>query len=607
MRAEGRAALESKSGLWLGGVWASLPFASRWLEREGMLDRITLLRMAAVLASLFWAGDRLVAQASTGTPSTATAHASSTAKKKPVAKTPTKPAASRTTTAGAKKKATVATQGTSHAIARTSATGKHTAYKPPTASSIKLTSAFHASEELRPMAQQLASTRSAAAYAGVLSYAHGHPGEGAAAAYLALGHAYALDHRYADAVADLGQAKRAGNALDDYADYLGAQAAVQAGRAGDAYTLLDHFAERYPDSIFVPTAPVLLANMHLQQGDAQGALRVLQPLASTPEAEQADFRYALGRAYQLAGDTGHAAPLFRAIYAMQPLTSEAAPAAAQLQAMGTPLSAGERKTHADVLFNAKRYSEASAEYSAIGKNNPQLSLADRDGLTIYAAVCDFKLKHLGRRDIEKLPDTSDDTAALKLYMLAELSRNEDDRPGHDALITQMIQRFPTSRWLEEALYSGGNMYLLKHDAAQAIFPRVARLDAGLAHVRGKLRPAPVLLDHISAGGTGLEIAFHPGVLIEADGARVAADDSLAQNPAGKGAKPLLLQRLKVLAVDFGYRRDVFERDAAVQPLHAQVFSKTAHRQPENGSSAPKGISTRNRGDFHNHNKPGFEL
>ena len=33
----------------------------------------------------------------------------------------------------------------------------------------------------------------------------------------------------------------------------------------------------------------------------------------------------------------------------------------------------------------------------------------------------------------------------------------------------MVQRFPTSRWLEEALYSGGNMYLLKHDAAQAIY------------------------------------------------------------------------------------------------------------------------------------------
>jgi soluble lytic murein transglycosylase len=319
------------------------------------------------------------------------------------------------------------------------------------------------------MAQQLAATRSVAAYAGVLSYAHGRSGEGAAAAYLALGHAYALDHRYADAAADFGLAKRAGNALDDYADYLGAQAAVQAGRAGDAYAFLDHFAEHYPDSIFVPTAPVLLANAHLQQADAPGALRVLQPLANGPEGDQADFRYALGRAYQLTGDTGHAAPLFRKIYATQPLTFGATQAAAQLQAMGTPLSAGERKIHADVLFNAKRYSEASAEYNAIGKNNPQLSTADRNALTIYAAVCDFKLKQVGRREIEKLPDTTDDTAALKLYMLAELSRNEDDRAGHDALIAQMIQRFPTSRWLEEALYSGGNMYLLKHDSQQTIF------------------------------------------------------------------------------------------------------------------------------------------
>jgi soluble lytic murein transglycosylase len=54
-------------------------------------------------------------------------------------------------------------------------------------------------------------------------------------------------------------------------------------------------------------------------------------------------------------------------------------------------------------------------------------------------------------------------------MLAELSRNEDDRAGHDATITQLVQRFPASRWLEEALYSGGNMYLLKHDAKQAIY------------------------------------------------------------------------------------------------------------------------------------------
>jgi soluble lytic murein transglycosylase len=319
------------------------------------------------------------------------------------------------------------------------------------------------------MAQQLAATRSAAAYAGVLSYAQGHPGEGAAAAYLALGHAYALDHRYADAASDFSQAKRAGDALDDYADYLGAQAAIQASRGNDAYALLDHFADRYPDSIFVVTAPVLLANAHLQQSDPRGALAVLAPLMNTPEADEADFRYELGRAYQLSGDTTHAGPVFRMLYAAKPLSYEAVQAAAQLQAMGQALSAAERKTHADVLFNAKRYSEASGEYNAIGKNNSQLSVADRDALTIYAAVCEFKMKQLSRRDVEALPETADDSAALKVYMLAELSRDEDDRAGHDALIAQMVQRFPKSRWLEEALYSGGNMYLLKNDAKQAIY------------------------------------------------------------------------------------------------------------------------------------------
>jgi soluble lytic murein transglycosylase len=319
------------------------------------------------------------------------------------------------------------------------------------------------------MAQQLAGGRSAAAYAGVLSYAQGHPGQGAAAAYLAIGHAYMLDHRYGDAVTSFNQANKAGDALDDYADYLGAQAAIEAGRGADAYLLLEHFAEKYPDSIFAASAPVMLANAHLQQKDAQGALRVLEPLANGPAGAGTDFRYTLGRAYQMAGDAGHAAPIFRGIYATEPLTSEAGQAAQQLQAMGTPLTAGERKLHADALFNAKRYGEASVEYSAIGRNNPQLSAADRDALTIYAAVCDFKLKQVGRREIERLPETKDDSAALKLYMLAELSRSEDDRAGHDALITQMVARFPASRWLEEALYSGGNMYLLKSDAGQAIY------------------------------------------------------------------------------------------------------------------------------------------
>ncbi len=450
-----------------------------------MPNRRNIVRVVIVFTCLLWPATGLLAQSSAAS-GAITASSAQVAKKtvKPAASTlaKSKPAAQnasrKTTPANSTQHSVKTTSVHKKAVAATAASKAKSAkssvrrrarYKPPTARSIKLTKAFLASEQLRPMAQQLAAASSAAAYAGVLRYAQSHPGEGAAAAYLALGHAYMQDHRYADAIGNFNQAKRAGDALADYADYLAAQAAIQSGHAGDSYSLLDHFADRYPDSIFAVTAPVLLASAHLQQNDAQGALQALMPLANSPQSQLVNFRYTLARAYQLAGDTAHAAPIFRDIYATQPFTSEASQSASQLQAMGAPLSAAERKTHADALFNAKRYGEAGAEYNAIGRNNPQLSPADRDALTLYAAVCDFKLKQLSRRDIEKLPNTDDDTAALKLYMLAELSRDEDDRPGHDALIAQLVERYPTSRWLEEALYSGGNMYLLKHDAGQAIY------------------------------------------------------------------------------------------------------------------------------------------
>jgi soluble lytic murein transglycosylase len=345
----------------------------------------------------------------------------------------------------------------------------HTASRKPTAQTIRLTSAFKASEQLRPMAQQLALTRSAAAYSGVEGYARQHPGEGAAAAYLALGHAYMLDHRYADAVGSFHQANLSGKALDDYADYLGAQAAMQGGRGADAYVLLDRFAERHPESIFNANTPVLLANAHLQQNDPHGALQVLVPLADSAQASHVDFRYALGHAYQMSGDTTHAATIYRSLYVNFPLSVEAAQARTQMQAMGTPLTSAERKTHGDQLFNAKRYAEAAEEYHTIGRDGAGLSVADHDALLIYAAACDMRLKRISRREVEKLPETTDDSAALKLYMLAELSRTENDQAAHDALIARMVKEFPTSRWLEEALYSGGNMYLLKHDSQQATY------------------------------------------------------------------------------------------------------------------------------------------
>lgn len=336
-----------------------------------------------------------------------------------------------------------------------------------TALSKRLHTAFVATAQLRPMAQQLVSTRSAAAYEGVRHWAVQHPGDGAAAAQLALGHALMLDHRYPEAAEAFASAKQAGNALDDYAVYLGAQAAIAANRPSDAIAVLQHFADNYPDSLFVPNAPVALAQAYLENHDPASALRVLQPLANTQAGGHVDFRSTLAKAYQASGNFAEAAKLYRGIYLKDPLSSQAYDAKNQLATMQIPLTVAERKQHADAMFNAHQYGEAALEYREL-KNNPELMQADRDALEIYAAVCDLRLKRLSRQDVERLPVTGDDSAALKLYLQAELARNVGDENGQDALVQQLMQRYPQSRWLEEALYSGGNMYLLRHDSGRAI-------------------------------------------------------------------------------------------------------------------------------------------
>ena len=113
------------------------------------------------------------------------------------------------------------------------------------------------------MAQQLATLRTPAAYAGVSKYAQQHSGEAAAAAYLALGHAYLLDKRFSESETSLRQARQYGEELADYADFLGAEANHDAGNEAAAEALLHGFAGRYPDSIFNAQAPELEANVLL--------------------------------------------------------------------------------------------------------------------------------------------------------------------------------------------------------------------------------------------------------------------------------------------------------------------------------------------------------
>jgi soluble lytic murein transglycosylase len=316
---------------------------------------------------------------------------------------------------------------------------------------------------------QLANLRTPEAYAGVTAYARKHSGEAAAAAYLALGHAYLQDKRFTEAEASLRQARQAGQELADYADFLGAQASHSAGDEAAAEALLRGFTDKYPDSIFDAQAPELEANVLLSLNNASGAQRVLAQAKGLAAEDRTGFQLAEGQVQYALGQREIAGRTFKQLLLSHPLCQDAQVARARLTEMGAEatLTSAELRSLGDAYYSGGRYDEAADQYRALLRTSG-VSSGERSSLAVAVAACDMKLKRLTTAQAQALADTNDENGARRLYLLMELARSRDDGPTQQSLVTEMENRFPASPWLAEGLFSSGNMYLLKKDYPTAV-------------------------------------------------------------------------------------------------------------------------------------------
>ena len=319
------------------------------------------------------------------------------------------------------------------------------------------------------MAQQLATMRTPAAYDGVTRYAHEHTGDAAAAAFLALGHAYLTDRRFAEATSSFAQANKTSDVLDDYADFLAARANHEAGNEAAAEALLKGFAQKYPSSIFVVEQPELEAQVLLATNDVAGAQRVLNAAAGTAATARSGYQLALAQVALARNQKADADQLFKAVLLSHPLSPEAEKARAQLTASGAEatLTSSELRSLGDAYYNAGRYGPASEQYHALARQ-ATLPEPEREGFAVAAAACDLKLKRLTTAEASALPDTPNDNGARRSYLLMELARSRSDEAGQQNIVSQMESRWPQSDWLAEALFSSGNMYLLSRNYPKAV-------------------------------------------------------------------------------------------------------------------------------------------
>jgi soluble lytic murein transglycosylase len=328
--------------------------------------------------------------------------------------------------------------------------------------------AFVASASLRPMAQQLLQDRTPTAYAGVEAYARRHPKEDAGAlAWLVIGYAHTLDHDYAKAIDPFNRAKAGASELGDYVSYYLGDAYLNTAHNAEALSTLADFSKNFPDSLLIRDAHLVYATALLEENRPQEAAALLE---KDRAPVRSDMEFAIGRAYEAAGDNQKAESAFRNVYFNLPNSTEADAAGKELHKLGISGTPAERRTRADLLFKTKHYADAAREYHDL-INGDEVNPADRPQvqLALAAALEKSGQSHDARQILNAMGvQNVGDAEAQRLYLLSETERSTSDEDAVQRTLNELRQFGPTSPWLEQALLSAGNMYLLKRDYDRAI-------------------------------------------------------------------------------------------------------------------------------------------
>ncbi len=410
----------------------------------------------------------------------------------------------------------------------------------------KLRRAFVASSNLRPMAKQLLEQPTPAAYAGVEQYAVKHRAdEGGMLARLVLGYAHLQAKEYPQAQKELKIAAARGAELSDYADFFLAQCAAGVNNQQQVAALLKGFAEKHPDSLFIRQADLMRADSLLASNQAGDAIVLLESMRDN----KPDVELALGRAYAASGQTTKAVSIWNHIYAEMPLSAEASAAQLELVKIGsqglisTP-TLEQRLTRADLLLKGHRYDQAGDEYRAIldsirndmSQQSLQQELTVKLGGALYGAHKIDEAKAL----LDSVPASNEASEAQRLYYLHEIARSRDDGDAERQIISQMMQKFPASPYLQDALLSASNMYLLRPDYKTAIEFYSAQYKL---FPKGKYSG----YSHWKAAWLNLRLG-------NKDEAKRLLDEQMAMYPAGQEIPATLYWRARLAEEDGDYDR-----------------------------------------------------
>jgi soluble lytic murein transglycosylase len=291
-----------------------------------------------------------------------------------------------------------------------------------------------------------------------------------ARAALALGADDYQKNRAANALAWLSKAKNE-TLLQEYVLYWRSQANRAAKRNADAYNDLQKILNEFPNTAIKEQVLDAFTPVAIELGHAQAAVDAVNGYSATNSKPALLLDRA--HAYQSAGQPAKAVKDYQTIFYKYPLTDEAKAAGSALPGMQKllrsefPYGTGEmQEQRAQAFFDAHKWREARPEFEKLVSMLKEPSNPVRQRAQLRVAQCRVQLKS-SISLLTALAPTDPEVDAERLYVVSQAERTAKNESAMLAAIEQITQKYPNSKWADEAMMAAGNYYWVGLDRNKA--------------------------------------------------------------------------------------------------------------------------------------------
>ena len=310
-------------------------------------------------------------------------------------------------------------------------------------------------------------------YEKLAAFARGHASSvwGQRAA-LALGYDDYTHSKHLQALAWL-QKAREDALLREYTLYWTAQANHALKKNGESLQDLAAVLKDYPNTVIKEQVLDAYSDAAISLGHPQDAIDALANYSAT--GSKPNLLLARAQAHEAARRLVPAAKDYQTLFYKYPMADEAKEAATALPRLNKALhsefpyaTAELQETRAQAFYDAHKWKEARTEFDKLASMLKDPANATRQRALLRSAEARQHPKAISSL-LANLKTLSDpEVEAERLYALSQAYRSNKNESEMLSNIELVAEKFPQSKWTEEALMAAGNYYWVQLDRTQAM-------------------------------------------------------------------------------------------------------------------------------------------